>query len=138
MEKDSVVSEPGPLEDLLIVEDNPGDRRLIREAFEKSQFETTLHAVSTGERALDFVNKRGAYEDAPDPDVVLLDWSLPQMNGEAVLRELKRDFPDIPVVVMTGSQPRDETIESMTSQAETYLTKPTEPDVYLEVVRSLA
>ena len=138
MEKDSAVSGSGPLQDLLVVEDNPGDRRLIEEAFGKSQFETTLHAVSTGEKALDFVNKRGAYEDAPDPDAVLLDWSLPQMSGEEVLRELKRDFPDIQVVVMTGSQPRDETVESMTSLAETYLTKPTEPDEYLEVVRSLA
>jgi len=138
MSEDTFVPDDGTLENLLVVEDNPGDRRLIEEAFSNSALDTTLHTVTTGESALDFLHRRGEYQDAPTPDVVLLDWSLPKMNGEAVLRELTAEFPDIPVVVMTGSQPQKEAIESMTSDADVYLTKPTEPNVYLEILRSLA
>lgn len=137
MAEDSVDPDLGRIQDLLVVEDNPGDTRLIEEAFENSQFDTTLHTVSTGEGALDFVNQRGEFTDAPLPDAVLLDWSLPKMDGEAVLSELKAEFPEILVVLMTGSDPRNEVVDSMEARADAYLTKPTEPDVYLEVVRSL-
>ena len=137
MRDDTVAGESEPLQDLLVVEDNPGDIRLIEEAFEEASLEATVHAVSTGEGALDFVNQHGAYEDAPQPDVVLLDWSLPKMDGDEVLGELTTDFPEIPVVIMTGSNPLKEAVESMTSQADAYLTKPTEPDAYTEVLRSL-
>lgn len=138
MGEDSVVSDAETLEDLLVVEDNPGDVRLIQEAFEDSALETTVHTVSTGEEALDFVNRRGEYEVVPRPDVILLDWSLPTMDGEAVLRELKTNFPGIPVVIMTGSNPLREAVESMTSLADAYLTKPTNPDAYTEILCSLA
>lgn len=137
MGEETVTEESRTLQDLLVVEDNPGDIRLIEEAFKESSLGTTVHAVSTGEDALDFVNKHGAYEAVPRPDAVLLDWSLPEMDGEAVLRNLKTDFPGIPVVIMTGSNPLKEAVESMTSQADAYLTKPTEPDAYVEVLRSL-
>ena len=138
MRKDSTVSDSGQLRNLLVVEDNPGDTRLVREAFKESELETTLHTVATGESALDFVYRRGTYEDAPRPDALLLDWSLPKMDGKAVLGELKTEFPDTPVVVMSGSNPRKEAVESMTSRADAYLTKPTEPEVYIDAVRSLA
>lgn len=138
MGEDRVGSDVETLGDLLVVEDNPGDRRLIEEAFAVSPMETTVHPVSTGEEALDFVNQRGEYEEAPRPDVVLLDWSLPKMDGEEVLRELKTNFPTIPVVIMTGSNPLKEAVKSMTSQADAYLTKPTDLNAYTEILRSLA
>ena len=137
MREDTVGAESKTLEDLLVVEDNPGDIRLLEEAFEEASLETTVHAVSTGEAALDFVNQHGEYDDAPQPDVVLLDWSLPKMDGDEVLSELTTNSPEIPVVILTGSNPLKEAVESMTSQADAYLTKPTEPDAYTEILRSL-
>lgn len=74
MGEDTVAGGSKTLQDLLVVEDNPGDIRLIEEVFEESSLGTTVHSVSTGEDALDFVNQYGEYEEAPRPDVVLLDW----------------------------------------------------------------
>lgn len=137
MEGNCVTSDPGQLQHLLVVENNPGDTRLIEEAFREADLEATIHAVSTGKGALDFVYGRGEYSDSPTPDVVLLDWSLPRMDGGDVLSELKGDFPDLPVIVMTGSRSLKNAIESETSLADAYLTKPSEPDGYIDTIRSV-
>lgn len=123
--------------DLLLVEDNPGDLRLIKEVFSDSKLETTLHAISTGEQALDFLYQRGEYENVPEPDVILLDWNLPKMDGEDILREIKADFSHIPAVVMTGTHVKEAASGSNTAQADAYLTKPSDPDGYVEAINSV-
>lgn len=124
-------------DDLLLVEDNPGDLRLIEEAFKQQRIETTLHAVSTGERAIEFLYQRGSFETAPEPDVILLDWNLPKMDGDAVLDEIEPVASHVPVVVMTGTQSKEAVIDSETRRADAYITKPSDPTEYVDVVESV-
>ena len=128
---------PGQLDHLLVGERNPGDVRLIEEAFREAPFETTLHIVSNGPEALDFIHQRGQYDDAPLPDVVFVNWNLPGVDGDAFLDEIETHHPDIAVVVMTGSAVEADDIESKTPGADEYLAKPSDPGVYVETVRSL-
>lgn len=122
---------------LLLVEDNPGDLRLVEEAFGESRLETTIHAVSTGERAIEFVSRRVSSGDAPEPGVILLDWNLPKLDGEDVLREIRADCPDVPIVVMTGTNAEELAAEAQVPRADAYLTKPSDPFGYVDAVRSV-
>ena len=124
--------------DLLVVEDNPPDRRLIEEVFGSSSLEVTVHGVSTSDAALDFIYQREKYADAPEPDLVFLDWKLEQTTGRDVLEALKSDQPHVPVVVLTGSKAALETDRSPTERADLLREKPTEPDEYVEILRSIA
>ena len=128
----------GELE-LLLVEDNPGDVRLIQEAFKKGRFQNTLHVVSDGEAALDFVRQTGEYVDAPRPDLVLLDLNLPKRSGHDVLGEMKsdEDLQRIPVIVITSSRAREDLIESYSRHTNAYLTKPSDPDEFVDLVRTI-
>ncbi|MCU4799045.1 Response regulator receiver domain-containing protein [Halomicrobium zhouii] len=132
-----MTTQSGRPENLLVVEDNPGDSRLIEEGFREANSEATLHVVSTGEEALDFVHLRGEYEAAPEPDLILLDWNLPAMDGERLLSELQAAYEDVPVAIMTGSQATEAAIRSVAPDADAYLTKPTEPTAYVDLVRSI-
>ena len=124
--------------DILLVEDNPGDVRLTREAFKEGQLANTLHVVTDGVEALDFLYQRGEYADAPRPDIVLLDLNLPRKNGDEVLEEVEND-PDlsrIPVIILTSSEAEEDIIKSYDHCANAYLTKPVDPDEFIDVVRS--
>lgn len=125
--------------DILLVEDNQGDVRLLEEAFHDASISNTLHVVTDGGEALDFVYQREEYTAAPVPDLVLLDWNLPDMSGEEVLKELKSDpaLSHIPVIVLTGSDGERDIVTSYNEQANAYVTKPVEADEFFEVVRSL-
>lgn len=127
----------GRPDDLLVVEDNLGDLRLIKEVFSDTWPDTTLHAVSTGEQALDFLYQRDEHEHAPEPDVLLLDWNLPKIDGESVLREIKDDFSRIPVVVMSGTHAKEKSNNSDTGRADAYLTKPSNPNGYVNAIHSV-
>ncbi|WP_224268044.1 response regulator [Haloprofundus salinisoli] len=89
---------------LLLVEDNRGDIRLLEEAFSDGNVANTLHTVTDGQAALDFIYQRGEYEDAPRPDIVLLDLHLPKVDGEDVLHEIKHhpELSQTPVIVLSG------------------------------------
>lgn len=91
---------------ILMVEDDPGDVFLIKEALEASSLRFTLHHVAHGERALDFLYRRNSYEASPRPDLILLDLNLPRINGIEVLRCIKSEFDlsTIPVIVLTTSK----------------------------------
>lgn len=122
--------------DVLLVEDNPGDVRLTREAFDDGKIENTLHVVTDGVEALDFLHQRGEYADAPRPDVVLLDLNLPRKNGDEVLAEVKED-PDlrhIPVIVLTSSKSDEDVLTSYEHHANAYLTKPVDPFEFMQTV----
>ncbi|PSP81459.1 two-component system response regulator [Halobacteriales archaeon QS_1_68_20] len=124
--------------DVLLVEDNPGDVRLTREAFEEGQIENTLHVVNDGVKALDFIHQRGEYEGAPQPDIVLLDLNLPRKNGEEVLEAMRADdeLEHIPVIVLTSSEAEEDVLRSYELCANAYLTKPVDPDEFIEAVWS--
>ena len=123
--------------DVLLVEDDPGDVVLIKEAFEYNKVHNALHIVSDGVQALDFLYRRDGHENAPRPDLVLLDLNLPRKDGREVLEEVKAD-PDlrtIPIVVLTTSEAEEDILRSYDLHANAYVTKPVDFDRFIEVVR---
>lgn len=130
-------SDPGHSRDILLVEDNPGDARLVSEALSETGSALTLHTVSDGDEALDFVHQRGEYADAPRPDLVLLDWNLPGTTGADVLEELNGTpaLRRIPVVVLTGSQAESDVVTAYANRANACLTKSGDPETYMNTIR---
>ena len=124
---------------VLLVEDNPGDVRLVEEAFRAAESETTILVVSDGRAALDVMAGRGEYVDAPQPDLVLLDLNLPRLDGGELLAELKAD-PDlrrIPVVVLTSSRMPEDVVRAYDRHANAYLTKPVDPAAFIDAIEAI-
>ena len=125
--------------DILLVEDNPGDVRLTREALKEHKIVNRLHVVEDGMEAVAFLKNQGKYTDAPRPGLILLDLNLPKMDGREVLARVKTD-PDlkrIPVVVLTTSAAERDILASYDLHANCYITKPVDLNQFLEVVRSV-
>ena len=125
--------------EILLVEDNEGDVRLTREALREGHLRNRLHVVEDGERALDFLFRRGDYASAPRPDLILLDLNLPRRDGREVLAEIKSDtiLRRIPVVVLTTSEAEQDILESYNLHANCYVRKPVDLDAFIQVVRSI-
>lgn len=123
--------------DLLVVDDNPGDLRFIEEALDQSKLNPDVHSVTTSSEALAFLAQDPPYADAPHPDFVLLDWHLADTTADDVLRTVERDNEDVTVVVMTGSQTDQECIDTTLAEADAVLEKPTDPEGYIEAIRSI-
>ena len=123
--------------DVLLVEDDPGDVVLIKEAFEFNKVHNALHVVSDGVQALDFLYRRNGHEGAPRPDLVLLDLNLPRKDGREVLEEVKADsdLRTIPIVVLTTSEAEEDILRSYDLHANAYVTKPVDFERFIEVVR---
>lgn len=132
-----MTADQGGGHDVLVVDDNPGDRRFIREALRGSRLDVIVHTVTTKDQALDMVNRRGEYADAPEPAAILLDWNLSRETGEEVLEAAKSGDSSTPVLVMTGTRSEINGVKSMLSQADTCIQKPSDPDGYVESLRSL-
>ncbi|MFE9364344.1 response regulator [Streptomyces sp. NPDC006978] len=127
-----------PIE-VLLVEDDPGDELMTREAFEDNKIRNTLHVVRDGQEALDFLYRQGAYPDAPRPDLVLLDLNLPKYDGRQVLERIKTD-PEmalIPVVVLTTSSAEEDILRSYKLHANAYVTKPVDLEQFIGAVRQI-
>jgi chemotaxis family two-component system response regulator Rcp1 len=125
--------------EILLVEDNPGDVRLIQEALKENKVRNRLHVAQDGVEALDFLRQKGALADAPRPDLILLDLNLPKKDGREVLSDIKGD-PDlkrIPVVVLTTSDDEYDILESYNLHANAYVTKPLDLDQFLKIVRQI-
>ena len=125
--------------EVLLVEDDPGDVVLIREAFEHNKVYNALHVVSDGVEALDFLYRRNGHEGAPRPDLVLLDLNLPRKDGREVLEEVKADssLRTIPIVVLTTSEAEEDILRSYDLHANAYVTKPVDFNRFIEVVRQI-
>ena len=125
--------------DVLLVEDDPGDVLMTREAFEQHKVANTLHVVADGVEATKFLRREGAYADAPRPGLILLDLNLPRKDGREVLAEVKADddLRRIPVVVLTTSKAEEDILRSYDLHANAYVTKPVDFDRFIEVVRQI-
>ena len=127
-----------PIE-ILMVEDNPGDVRLTREALKSGKVRNQLHVVSDGVAALDFVYHRPPYKDKPRPDLILLDLNLPKKDGREVLATLKSDpvLKVIPVVVLTTSQAEEDVLRAYHLNANSFVTKPVDLHQFNRIVQSI-
>lgn len=124
---------------LLLVEDDPGDVMLIKEAFADNPLEHSLHHVSDGEEALVFLRREAHFADAPRPDLVLLDLNLPRVDGREVLWQVKTDaqLRHIPIVVLTTSEAEEDIVRSYNLHANAYVSKPVDFDSFVQVVRKI-
>jgi CheY-like chemotaxis protein len=125
--------------EILLVEDDPGDVLITREAIESSKVANRLSVVSNGEEALQFLQRDEPFADAPRPGLVLLDLNLPRLDGREVLARMKGD-PDlrrIPVVVLTTSSSDDDVVRSYDLHANAYVTKPVDFEQFMSVVRQI-
>jgi len=124
---------------ILLVEDDPGDVLLIRESFADHKVANDLSVVSDGVEALAFLRREGEHESAPRPGLVLLDLSLPRMDGIEVLAAIKGDplLKTIPVVVLTTSDAEEDIVRSYKLHANAYITKPVEFERFKRVVHQI-
>lgn len=127
-----------PIE-VLLVEDDPGDELITREAFEDNKIGNTLHVAHDGLEALDFLYQRGEHADKPRPDLILLDLNLPKYDGRQVLEKIKSDpeLRAIPVVILTTSSAEEDILRSYKLFANAYVTKPVDLDQFMSVIRQI-
>ena len=124
---------------VLLVEDSPGDVRLMQEAFREVNPPIQMHVTNDGVDAMAFLRQHNAYANAPRPDLILLDLNMPRMDGRAVLALIKadEDLRTIPTVVLTTSSAEGDIFRSYQLQASCYLCKPVELDVFENLVKSI-
>ena len=124
---------------VLLVEDDPGDVLMTREAFEHYKLRNVLHVVTDGEQALQFLRRSGDYADAPRPGLILLDLNLPRVDGLEVLAEIKADpvLKVIPVVILTTSQAQQDVLRSYALHANAYVSKPVDFEGFMEAIRQI-
>src|SRR6056297_1294386 len=127
-----------PIE-ILLIEDNPGDADLARDALETSKIYNSLYVVGDGEEAMAYLHGQGEYADAPHPDLILLDLNLPKKDGREVLAEIKADddLRRVPVVVLTTSSDEQDILKSYNLHANCYITKPIDLEQFIRVVQSI-
>ena len=132
------MSDRQPVEALL-VDPNPEDVRLFLDALENEKIANRIHTVSNRREALDFLHRRGEYEDAPRPNLILLEYELPRLSGPDVLEELDDhdELAGVPVIVLTDSDEAESVAKSYDLNANAYIQKPVDPDEFIDLARSL-
>ena len=125
--------------EILLVEDNPGDVRLTKEALKECKMHNNLAVVGDGTEAIAFLRQEGKYVDSPRPDLILLDLNLPKTDGREVLKTIKTDHElrRIPVVILTTSKAEEDVIRTYDLHANCYITKPVDLDQFIRVVKSI-
>lgn len=133
------VEEVGRPVEFLLVEDNPGDVRLTQEALKDSKVRNNLNILGDGISALSFLRRESPYENAPRPDIILLDLNLPRMDGRELLAHIKADpkLKRIPVVVITSSEAEQDILRTYDLHVNCYVTKPVDLDQFIKVVQSI-
>ncbi len=124
--------------EILLVEDNPGDVELIQEALQSGKVLNRISIAEDGEVAISFLHREKGYENAPRPDLVLLDLNIPKRNGFEVLAEIRNnsDLSHVPIVILTSSQADRDIVRSYSLHANCFVSKPVDVDEFLSVVRS--
>ncbi|MBW2732007.1 MAG: response regulator [Deltaproteobacteria bacterium] len=125
--------------EILLVEDNPADVRLTREAMTEAKVLNNLHVAADGEQALQFLMREAPFEDAPRPDLILLDLNLPRKDGREVLRVIKStaDLKRIPVVVLTTSKAEEDIAKTYDLHANCFITKPMDLEQFIHIVQHI-
>ncbi len=125
--------------DILLVEDRRSHQDLVLEAFEENNIPHQVHIVGNGEEALDFLQRRQNYANAPRPDLIVLDLNLPKMDGRELLGILKQhpDLKTIPVVVFSSSSAASDVLGSYSLHANSYVTKPTDLEQFFAAVQGI-
>jgi CheY-like chemotaxis protein len=133
------LSQPARQIEVLLIEDDPGDVLMTKEAFADYKVTNQLHVVQDGADAMAFLRQEGEYATAPRPDLVLLDLNLPRMDGREVLQAIKSDpeLASIPVVVLTTSEAEEDVLRSYSLHANAYVTKPVDFERFIDVVRQI-
>lgn len=134
-----LIETTGKTMEILMVEDNPGDVRLTREAFKGAKILNNLHVAEDGEKALAFLNRKGKYAEAPRPDIILLDLNLPKKDGRQVLMEIKSDenLKRIPVVVLTISKAEEDILKCYNLHANCYIVKTFDFEQFIKAIKSI-
>ncbi len=124
---------------ILLVEDNEGDIVLTTQALKKANVTNIINVVKDGDVALKYLRKKGKFENAETPDLILLDINLPKIDGMEVLAEIKRDekLLSIPVVMLTTSDSENDIVKSYNNHANCYITKPVDFKKFMEVVQMI-
>ncbi|KPL01079.1 MAG: chemotaxis protein CheY [candidate division Zixibacteria bacterium SM23_73_3] len=127
---------------ILLAEDDPGDQELTRRALEQSRIRNELHIVEDGEEALDYLLRRGKYEDpttSPKPDLMLLDLNMPKMDGKQLLEQMRADprLRRIPVVALTTSKQENDIVRTYDLGANSYIVKPVNMDQFVSAIKIL-
>lgn len=124
---------------ILLVEDDPGDVRLTREALRDARMPHYLHVVRDGEEALSYLRRHGPYHQAIVPNIILLDLNLPSKDGQEVLKTIKEDdeLKQIPVIILSTSSNIDDINRSYAHHANCYIVKPDDFDAYIEAVQTI-
>ena len=125
--------------EILMVEDNPADARLTKEAFKDAKVLNSMHVVADGEEAMMFLKRAGKYSESPRPDLVLLDLNLPKKDGREVLAEIKKDpeLKRIPVVILTTSEDEKDIFRAYDLHANAYVKKPVDLDQFMKIVEAV-
>lgn len=124
---------------ILIVDDNRADIRLVQEMFKKGKTIINLYVVLDGLEAIEYLRKQGKYKDATRPDLILLDLNMPRKDGREVLEEIKSDeeLKCIPVIVMTISKAEEDILRSYNLHANAYIVKPIELNQFMNTIKSV-
>ena len=125
--------------EILLIEDNAGDVRLVEEGLKQGQVRHHLSVARDGLEALAFLKQQSTYAAAPRPDLIVLDLNLPRKDGREVLAEIKAasELRTIPVVVFSSSQADSDVLASYGLHANCYISKPVDLDQFLEAVRAI-
>lgn len=127
------------LVEILLVEDEEPDVELVRQALKRSKLANNLHRAANGREALSFLRREPPFEDAPRPDLVLLDLNMPIMNGQDALAEIRQDpaLSRLPVVVMTSSDRDEDVARSYDLHANCYVRKPLDLNEFMKIVGNI-
>ncbi len=125
--------------EILIIEDNPADARIAKEAFKESNIKYNINVVSDGIQAIDYLRKTEEFYNAVTPDLILLDLNLPKKDGREVLAEVKSDvnLKTIPIIVLTTSQSEQDITNSYSLHANSYISKPVDLESFLVIIKAI-
>lgn len=128
-----------PIE-ILLVEDSRMDIKLTQEALREGKLRNNLHVVMDGEDAMTFLSRKGPYQDAPRPDIILLDLNLPRKDGREVLAEIKSspDWMRIPVIILTTSRAEEDIIKTYNLHVNCYVIKPVDMQQFIDAIKSIS
>ena len=123
--------------EILLVEDNPADVRLVQEVFKEARIHNKMRVALDGDKAMQILRREGEYARASSPDLIILDLNLPKKDGREVLKEIKEDenLKSIPVVILTTSNAEEDLIETYKNNANCYISKPVDLNNFIKVVK---